>query len=325
MELLDTYVSFVRSEVENAHPLNRLDTCCIGRHPSNDIVLEGNTVSRYHAQIRRSSSGQCSVIDLGGPNKTKVNGAFVYGKTDLRNGDIIVVGDTIMRFYQPVSPDAPLEGVARTVVAWESSMVSVLVIDIRGFSGLAHQLSDAAIADFIRAFNTGAGEITAHYGAWATKFIGDAVMAVWAHEGDSVPRGALLRVLDVAAGIRDLCRPLQKQFGLIDPIRIGCGIGAGSTMLGNLVGSGGFDAMPVGDTVNRTFRLESATKDVGCDVLIGQHMFDHLFPALDPDRMPPLIPVALKSFPEGERAAAFRFEDLGDFCRTLHVGDSLKA
>jgi hypothetical protein len=66
------------------------DVTHIGRHPESDIFLDDITVSRRHAEIRRSSDGFV-LHDVGSLNGTYVNRERVEG-AELRSGDEIQIG-----------------------------------------------------------------------------------------------------------------------------------------------------------------------------------------------------------------------------------------
>ena len=73
----------------------------IGRHPSCEILLEDDGVSRQHSKIMRTRNGDAVVIDLKSTNGTFANGVRVQEHT-LRDGDKIQIGKTtILKFsYQ---------------------------------------------------------------------------------------------------------------------------------------------------------------------------------------------------------------------------------
>ena len=66
------------------------DTTQIGRHPDSAIFLDDITVSRRHAEVRRSGDG-FELVDVGSLNGTYINRERVE-KADLRTGDEIQVG-----------------------------------------------------------------------------------------------------------------------------------------------------------------------------------------------------------------------------------------
>lgn len=64
----------------------------IGRQPSCDIHLEGESVCRFHAMIERGfGDDEFSIINLGASGQTFVNGISV-SRADLRAGDLITIG-----------------------------------------------------------------------------------------------------------------------------------------------------------------------------------------------------------------------------------------
>ncbi|MFN2389707.1 MAG: FHA domain-containing protein [Actinomycetota bacterium] len=66
------------------------DSTDVGRHPDSSIFLDDITVSRRHAEIRRSDHG-FSLHDIGSLNGTYVNRERVE-TAELRSGDEIQVG-----------------------------------------------------------------------------------------------------------------------------------------------------------------------------------------------------------------------------------------
>jgi pSer/pThr/pTyr-binding forkhead associated (FHA) protein len=74
----------------------------IGREPGNTIVLSGEAkASRQHCRVAKEPKGW-EVADLGSTNGTRVNGDPVKRRT-LRNGDVIEVGLTRIRFEDEAS------------------------------------------------------------------------------------------------------------------------------------------------------------------------------------------------------------------------------
>jgi pSer/pThr/pTyr-binding forkhead associated (FHA) protein len=70
----------------------------IGRADDNDVVLSGDEfASGHHARIESQRDGVW-VLDLGSTNGTFVNGARLDGRRLLREGDLVQIGDTELRF-----------------------------------------------------------------------------------------------------------------------------------------------------------------------------------------------------------------------------------
>ena len=100
------------------------------------------------------------------------------------------------------------------------------------------------------------------YGGMVDKYIGDAMMAIFNAPIDLQHHEQLA----VQAGKEILDEINKAQLG----IHIGIGINSGLSVLGNMGSSSRFDYTAIGDAVNTAARLESATKERGVDILIGE-------------------------------------------------------
>jgi pSer/pThr/pTyr-binding forkhead associated (FHA) protein len=63
-----------------------------------DLALKDKKVSRRHAEIGLYGPEAFIVRDLASTNGTRVNGKRVADRQKLKNGDLIQVGDTALRF-----------------------------------------------------------------------------------------------------------------------------------------------------------------------------------------------------------------------------------
>ena len=63
----------------------------IGRHQSNDVVVNDKKVSRQHAVIRYEN-GQFILYDLQSTNGVGVNGVMTHNPVPLKNNDLVTVG-----------------------------------------------------------------------------------------------------------------------------------------------------------------------------------------------------------------------------------------
>ncbi|MDB4756780.1 SpoIIE family protein phosphatase [Mariniblastus sp.] len=73
------------------------DTTLLGRHPSCEVIVQDNAVSRRHASID-NKSGVYIIRDLESRNGTQVNNLDVMESQELCHGDIVQVCDTIFTF-----------------------------------------------------------------------------------------------------------------------------------------------------------------------------------------------------------------------------------
>lgn len=74
------------------------DSTVAGRHPEVDIFLDDVTVSRRHAEFRRSGT-QFSVHDMGSLNGTYCEGARIDAEVELQDGVEVQVGKFKFTFF----------------------------------------------------------------------------------------------------------------------------------------------------------------------------------------------------------------------------------
>lgn len=79
----------------------------LGRSPDCDVCLESMGISRRHAELREDA-GTVLLHDLGSANGTFLNDQRIGQATPLRDGDLIRLGQLLLRFYERHSVDALL-------------------------------------------------------------------------------------------------------------------------------------------------------------------------------------------------------------------------
>jgi adenylate cyclase len=70
-------------------------TTRVGRAEDNDVVLNGDLVSRHHARLH-VEDGALRLEDLGSRNGSRINGEPLHGSRPLRSGDIVTLGDVTL-------------------------------------------------------------------------------------------------------------------------------------------------------------------------------------------------------------------------------------
>ena len=262
-------------------PIESGAICSIGRDTQNTIVLYDASVSRSHAMIDCQSAGDCYIIDSGSRNGTFLNGSRVVTRTRLNHGDRLKVGTVPVTFWLAKSSHADAQRIgSSTTLVTAVRHVTVLVADIRDFTVLARRLGEQLLSDVIGEYIRVAGEELDHAGATAQKYIGDAVMGVWDHGPDPPLAGAVRPALACAVRLFDIAAGSQQRFGLNAPLKIGAGMNTGVAVLGNLGSRAASDYTALGDTINKAFRLESASKDIHRDLVIGRFTWECLSPDL---------------------------------------------
>jgi len=255
-------------------PLSNSSTWKIGRDQSCAVVLHDDVVSRRHAMVQLTGNDEYYLIDLGSRNGTFLNDARVSTPCVLADGDQIRIGVYQLEFrcdssIRRVDEAAAGFDVSVTRATYAPQLVSVLVVDVRGYTMLAQMIDHALLCQLIGSWFREAGQIMEGYGAWALKYIGDAVMAVWLHDRPADKQRQIMRILRASCEFARITARLQQQFDLPHPFLIGAGINTGIAMVGNTGTGSNTDFTALGEVVNAAFRIESCTRQIGCDMLIG--------------------------------------------------------
>lgn len=259
----------------------------IGRAETNTFVFDDPWMSKRHAVVIQIEPGKFCLIDLGSANGSRLNGRQITKLAELQHGDSLLLGETTLEFRNPEfqNPDFRKPARPRNESAASSGpltdcynrrLITVLVVDIRDFTELARHIEESVLARMMGAWCREIGVIFRRSGCAMEKYMGDAAMAVWIHEGQIPGEGQMAQLLSMLLEIRQFTDNLQLQFSLPAPVRIGAGINTGLGIMGNRGSEESPDFSPLGDSVNTAFRLESCTKNSGFDVAVGRLSFECL-------------------------------------------------
>jgi adenylate cyclase len=296
--------------------LNAGSSWTIGRSSENVFVFNDKAMSRCHAVVQQMQPGKFYFIDFGSSNGSTLNGRRVTTPVELKNGDLLLCGETKLVFCKPNQQSAPAESEAldeRTIVLRVKRVVTVLVVDIRDFTPLARQIDEGLLARSIGTWFRELGLIFRRNGCAIEKYIGDAAMAVWVHESQMPDHEQICVVLKALLEIQRLTAGLHDQFSLPSPVRIGAGINTGLSIVGNCGPQENPDFSPLGESVNAAFRLESTTKNSGYDVALGRQTFTCLNGAPDAEKYFDRRMVDLKGYEEPVEAWLTTYSKLGEF------------
>ena len=147
----------------------------------------------------------------------------------------------------------------------EKKYCTFLFTDVRGFTNLSEKLEPEQVTEIMNKVLTAQVTCIQAHGGMVDKFIGDACMAIFNAPIDLDNHEK--RAVACAQDMRTAIKQLQKE--LPEPIAIGIGVNSGEAVIGNMGSDTRFDFSGIGDAINVAARLESATKEVGEDILIG--------------------------------------------------------
>jgi adenylate cyclase len=154
--------------------------------------------------------------------------------------------------------------------------VTVLFSDIRSFTSISERMEPPALLDFLNEYFSGMVESVMNHHGVVDKFIGDAIMAVF---GAPVPQADdPLQAVKAALEMRTRLAKINENFksrGLPE-IRTGIGLHSGQVVAGNMGHVERMEYTVIGDTVNLASRLEGMTKELQCDVILSEDLYQQV-------------------------------------------------
>ncbi len=149
--------------------------------------------------------------------------------------------------------------------------MSVLFSDIREFTTLSESMSPKENFDFINSYLRRVSPLIRDHGGFIDKYIGDAVMALFAKS----PEQALEAALEMLKMVTTQLNPHREAQGYL-PIQIGIGLHTGLLMLGTIGENERMEGTVISDTVNIAARLEGLAKLYGARLIISDALLRHL-------------------------------------------------
>lgn len=180
------------------------------------------------------------------------------------------------RYLAPAVVERIAADPSQLALGGETRDVSILFSDVRDFTTRSEQLSAEGVVRFLNMLHTPMTAEVLRSGGTVDKYIGDGLMAFWNAPLD-VPDHAnaacrcALAMMDAVPAIDAALRAQAQAEGRAHvPLRIGVGLNTGQVFVGNMGSNQRFDYSIVGDAVNVTARLESATKAFAIPILVSQ-------------------------------------------------------
>jgi adenylate cyclase len=140
----------------------------------------------------------------------------------------------------------------------ESREVTILFIDVRNYTQMAHSLGpERIVAHLNEAFELMTNRLLEH-GATVDKYIGDAVLAYFGapiESPDHVER-AVAAAIAIQRSVEERNRKLESEGQPYEPLDVGIGIQVGPVVVGNIGSEFKMDFTVIGDAVNVANRLQ---------------------------------------------------------------------
>jgi adenylate cyclase len=179
----------------------------------------------------------------------------------------------VSRFGEYVAPELVAQ-MAENPEAYnmdgESRELSVMFVDVRGFTTISEGLSPKALREYINLYLTAMSEdIRSSHQGTLDKYIGDAVMAFWGAPvafADHASRAVATSLLMQASAARLNEEFLKRGW---PALKIGIGINTGPMHVGDMGSKIRRAYTVMGDAVNLGSRLEGITKVYGVGIAVG--------------------------------------------------------
>lgn len=176
---------------------------------------------------------------------------------------------TFTRYVPESVVEQMIDGGEGIELGGEQREITVLFCDIRGFTSWSENLEPSVIVEELNRLLSELSDCVFATGGTLDKFTGDGLMAFWGapveHPQHAMfaSEAAQLMVARVAS--------FNRRGGTV--FRLGIGLHSGQAVVGNIGHSDRHDYTAIGDTVNLSARIESATKELDASALISESTF----------------------------------------------------
>jgi adenylate cyclase len=160
----------------------------------------------------------------------------------------------------------------------ERRRITVLFSDIRGFTTLAEVMRPEEVVELLSEFFDRMVDVILRHTGTIDKFLGDGMMVMFGAPLDDPyqEEHAVLAAVEMQKELRALCIKWEAEGRR--SIKMGIGINSGSAIVGNIGSAEHMEYTAIGDTVNLAARLESATKDLGAEIVVSEQTYDAVRP-----------------------------------------------
>ena len=188
-----------------------------------------------------------------------------------RLGLVNFIRDTFGRYLSKKVVDEILESPSGQKIGGHRETVTVLMSDLRGFTGLSENRDPEELVRLLNRYLERMSRIILDYDGLIDEFIGDAILTVFGvlEKRDDDPARAVACALAMQNALVELNEEITQEG--YPPFEMGIGINTGSVIVGNIGSEVRAKYGIVGAAVNIASRIESNT--VGGQVLIGESTY----------------------------------------------------
>lgn len=158
----------------------------------------------------------------------------------------------------------------------EDRIITVLFADIRNFTGYSEVHSPREVVTLLNTYYSAIVPIIERHGGALNQYMGDGIMVLYGAPNAQPDHAA--RAVRTAVDIVQCVHVLKETWKRLDcPVfRIGVGVHTGRVVVGTVGSPHRLDYTAIGDTINSAARIESETKQQGCEILISNDTYRDL-------------------------------------------------
>ena len=180
------------------------------------------------------------------------------------------------RMFQKFVPKQVLENIIHgeeTGKAFvnEIKTVTLLNIDIRGFTEIAFEIGPQRTVSLLNSFFSVMGDIVFKHNGIVDKYLGDGFLALFGAPVSSIKdaENAIKAALEMKRSIKSVNQRALKEMGI--SLNIGISVHTGDVVVGNIGFEKKMDYTVIGDAVNTVFRLQELTRSYPNGIIIGEN------------------------------------------------------
>ncbi|MCH7479338.1 MAG: response regulator [SAR324 cluster bacterium] len=191
-----------------------------------------------------------------------------------KNTDVELQRAKLSRYLSPKVVEEVLKSERPVDLGGTNTFVTVLFTDIRGYTGISHEMPAGEVMEFLNEHFTDLSRIVFDYEGTLDKFIGDSVMAVfgWPFSTDHDE----LNAVGAARRMQEAVKKRNEKWAELGrlQIKMGIGINSGNVIAGNLGSPQKMDFTVIGETVNISARLQGIAQ--GGEIIVGAPTYEKI-------------------------------------------------
>jgi adenylate cyclase len=182
----------------------------------------------------------------------------------------------IRRIFQKVVPKEILDKILHGSetgkdLVEEFKTLTLLNIDIRGFSGLSRKIGPKKTVSLLNSFFSVMGGIIFKHHGIVDKYLGDGFLALFGApvSGTRDADNAVAAALEMKKSIKEVNKLFVKELGT--SVNMGISVHTGEIVVGNFGFDMKMDYTVIGDSANEVFRMQELTKIIPNGILISEN------------------------------------------------------